>query len=552
MTRTFHIGLSVLLTAVATVLLFSLLGLPMSGIDDANITFVYARHLVDGAGLVYNVGGEWVEGFTSVTGMLTAALGYVFVAAPEWLLTLANVLLVGFAIGIAGRCIQQQVPAGTVLFYCWVFALPTYFVWGTASLLETGIYSALLLMLVTVQLQVVYANSLSRQQAVVFSGLLIALLLTRPDAMAWALAFLTSWALILRWRGISGRQFVGLMCIPLIAAAACLLALTAFRWQYFGYPLPNTYYAKVSPDRLYNIVQGLKYSIGFVVNNPLAGALFLVAAVAGLSNLIPALRALLSGSKTLSAERLAVFLLSALLLSGLTIVVLMGGDYFSGFRFFQPVWPLLVLLLIFVAAGYRPAWLQWSNGAVQRVCIAVVLLFSSGVTWFNLHADPHWYGHQWDIAGRGRLMGTELQKIFANEGLPSLGVTAAGGTKMTYPGEVVDLLGLNYTPMAHAPGDRKGITAHASFNKDVFWQNPPGLVEPMLCRSDKLENAYADPENWSHRILKGLPADERFIEKYAYAAIETPDPDVDWWVCTLIDRELLGRLQAGSGQIVSD
>ena len=36
------------------------------GVDDANIFFVYAKNLAEGNGLVYNTGGERVEGFSSL------------------------------------------------------------------------------------------------------------------------------------------------------------------------------------------------------------------------------------------------------------------------------------------------------------------------------------------------------------------------------------------------------------------------------------------------------------------------------------------------------
>ena len=50
----------------ATSFSFHKLHNPLTGIDDANIYFVYARNLANGHGFVYNIGGERVEGFTSL------------------------------------------------------------------------------------------------------------------------------------------------------------------------------------------------------------------------------------------------------------------------------------------------------------------------------------------------------------------------------------------------------------------------------------------------------------------------------------------------------
>ena len=43
--------------------------------DDAFISFRYARHLIDGQGLVYNP-GERVEGFSNLLWVLAMAAGY--------------------------------------------------------------------------------------------------------------------------------------------------------------------------------------------------------------------------------------------------------------------------------------------------------------------------------------------------------------------------------------------------------------------------------------------------------------------------------------------
>lgn len=49
-----------------------------------------------------------------------------------------------------------------------------------------------------------------------------------------------------------------------------LALLTAFRLAYFGYPLPNTYYAKVSPSLAYNLEQGTLYLVRYIISDPIA------------------------------------------------------------------------------------------------------------------------------------------------------------------------------------------------------------------------------------------------------------------------------------------
>ena len=61
---------------IATWIVWSIFDRPLAGVDDANIYFVYAKNFVNGYGFVYNVGGEKVEGFTSLLWVLICALVY--------------------------------------------------------------------------------------------------------------------------------------------------------------------------------------------------------------------------------------------------------------------------------------------------------------------------------------------------------------------------------------------------------------------------------------------------------------------------------------------
>jgi hypothetical protein len=78
------------------------------------------------------------------------------------------------------------------------------------------------------------------------------------------------------------------------------------------------------------------------------------------------------------------------------------------------------------------------------------------------------------IADAGRELGEKLNEL---PGEPSIGVFAAGAIRMTYDHEVLDLLGLNWTKMAHAPDDgyRSDVPNQHGFNNNVFWENPPDV-----------------------------------------------------------------------------
>ena len=62
------------LLGLFTAVTYRLHGGPRQGVDDADITLVYATNLGQGHGFVYNQGGERVEGFTSALWTVTEAL----------------------------------------------------------------------------------------------------------------------------------------------------------------------------------------------------------------------------------------------------------------------------------------------------------------------------------------------------------------------------------------------------------------------------------------------------------------------------------------------
>jgi hypothetical protein len=85
---------------------------PLNGIDDANIYFVYARNLASGHGFVYNIGGERVEGFTSLLWTVISALAFKFFAFPEFILLLINVALVSLGIACAAEFLLHMPARG--------------------------------------------------------------------------------------------------------------------------------------------------------------------------------------------------------------------------------------------------------------------------------------------------------------------------------------------------------------------------------------------------------------------------------------------------------
>jgi len=307
------------------------------------------------------------------------------------------------------------------------------------------------------------------------------------------------------------------IALPSAIYLLTLGGLTLFRLLYFGYPLPNTYYAKVSPDIAYNLSQGARYLVAFLYNNPQT-----------LLGVIPALAAFpiavmwrrkqsqsLSGQPDLRPV-FRYLALSAMALLGLLIPVLSGGDHFSEFRFYQPVYPILLTPLfgLVEVVPWRP---RREVGVAVLMLGSVLIAFAPSSTWFN-RGYLGAFRHEMQIAEEGERTGLALNELFET-GPPSIGVVRSGGIAWTYRGQVIDLLGLNSTAMGHSPGERRGIKNHAAFDLEVFFRLRPALLLPTAETTTSFCASYPDSFAWNNGILKGLLEDAQFLAEYRLMAI---------------------------------
>lgn len=509
-------------------------GFPAIGIDDANISFVYARNFAAGEGLVFSRGFERVEGFTSAAWTALCALAFALHPAPERGLVALSLALTAAALWLVlatvRRLARAAAPGSAMavavalgLTALWLAGLPRFYAWNTASLMESPLWAWLDAAAAASLAGVALADSeRARQRALrglAASGAL--LLVTRPESLVVVPALLAL-AFGLALPGCGGARASARALRPCAALwAATLLALIGARLAYFGHPLPNTYYAKLSPDRLFGAAQGLQYLRGYFEQTPAALLLALTALALGLRISAQELRAARGrGARPPPAER-AVLGLAAFCWLSLLLPLGGGGDHFSSFRFHQVAAPLLVLPAAWlavrgVAAGGR-ARLGWLPAALA-------LALSAGTEWRAfLREDRLEYGFRQAEAGRRKA--SALNEHFAPELRPSLGAIATGGLGFGYAGRVVDLMGLNWSAMGHSPGERKGPRDHAAFDLEVFWSEPADLVAPDLTRRPP-RDACPLYRPWELSVLQGLYLTPRFAEHYRAGSFETPNGHV--------------------------
>ncbi len=502
---------------------------PGIGIDDANITFVYARNLAAGEGLVFTPGFERVEGFSSAAWTALCALAFALHPAPERGLVALSLLLCAGALWLvletALRLAAASAPAARerasaaalALTALWLSGLPRFYAWSTASLMESSLWSLLdaaaAWSLVGIALAETPAAQRRPLRALALAG--VWLLVTRPESLALVPALLAlAGVAALPACGSARAALRRLLPLAALFGASAIL-LTGARLAYFGFAFPNTYYAKVSPDRLWGMAQGWLYLRGYFEQTP--AALVLCGAALALALGI-GWRWLRGAEAPPSRAARAVLVVSLFVWVCLLLPLGGGGDHFSSFRFYQVAAPLFALPVAWLAA--RGLAEGPRRVARPALAFAALALLASAVSEWRAFAREDRLGFGFGQAEAGRRKAEALNRHFAPELRPSVGAIATGGLGFGYEGRVVDLMGLNWTAMAHSPGERKGARDHAAFDLDVFWSEPADLVAPDLTRQPPAD-ACALYRPWELAVLQGLYLTPRFHEHYRAGSFET-------------------------------
>lgn len=292
--------------------------------DDGFIYFRYAANLASGHGPVWNVGEAPVEGYSSPLwlGLLAAgmALGSDVVTWSRWLGFLAAA---GALIGVwvlARRLGAGIALAGTATLLAAL--VKGLYYWAPVGL-ETPLDTALLVW--------TCAGVADSRRGSAWLVPVALLGIARPEGPFLVVLALAAIAIARGWRAVTWREAA-------IAVAPAALWL-AFRWGYYGVPLPNTYYAKATGPRAQQLRLGLHYGGWLVV--PLA----------------------IAAAWTLRSPRRPVLAILLLIAGQLALTVAGGGDWMSNHRLLLPVvLPLLGCSAAFassseVRGGVLPALL---------------------------------------------------------------------------------------------------------------------------------------------------------------------------------------------------
>ena len=486
-------------------------------VDDAGITFSYARSVAIGAGPVLQPGLPPVEGFSDPAwlGLLVVGrwLGLFdhgtwfgvpdYVAYPK-VLAFAAVIGVFGCFYAAAAAVSRRPAVVTVLAGAFCAAIPSFVIWCVSGL-ENSLFALAVVAIATVLVRAQARGGLASVGPALACGLLAALAaLTRPEGAIYAAAHpLAVLILMRRHRWVQGLLGVA---IAVGAFAVPYGAYLAWRWATFDAWLPTTAVAKS---------QGLPTAAGFAqVSN-------LVAYGGWLAVLIGVLVVGAAAARG-SAVRDAVVLVLVPLGLALAAYGVLRPDWMEQYRFATPVWALGAMAVA-LAAVEVVGGLRWRGRAVLAVVLAGAAVIS---------------GAQW-IASSATFQASPTAPL-------CLIVVNSGREFNGY----VDILGLK-NPTLFAPE----IGGDALTGRSLLTDGA-GLAEPTIARFWAVKDWAAVRDHVlddvrpsfikSHgqfRTQMAFDADPRFVADYVLIG-ETPNQGGNWVRRELVrDPATMARLQ---------
>ncbi len=450
-------------------------------VDDAYISFRYAQNLVGGHGLVFNP-GERVEGYTNLLWTVVVALflwlGFDPSAATIGLGMLFSLGTLWLVFRFARVASLRNPVIPMVATFC--LALDGSFALWAVSGMETSMFSFLILAALTS-----YLWEWRTGKPGFLSGALLALAaMTRPEGVLVLGVVVVHQAVA---RLITGRQLLTEGDVVRWGAFAIFyLPYFLWRYYYYGFLLPNTFYVKVTvQDSTAQQERGLRHLATFARLHQgwLMAPLLLVAVL----------------------KRRTAFWCTALwsvLLVYLGYIVYVGGDWSVG-RFFVPILPFAYILLATgIAEAYNTLaeWLRrltTSRGAMQSLrCAAVGCLLAGGAILFrssSLRGEHELYvgGFQAAKASHARVaMGQWLRDNVPRDTF--IAVDAAGQIPYYADLQTLDMFGVNDVHTGHLEVETmgEGVPGHEKFDFDyIMWRGPDLIVAtaPFLEGSDLYE-----------------------------------------------------------------
>ncbi len=428
-------------------------------LDDAFISFRYARNLAQGNGLVWNV-GEYVEGYTNFLWTILMSLSFIFGIDPIIFSYILGLIFFTLSLWFSYKSMELLLQSSTQAILG-IILLGTNYTFSSyaTSGLETQMQAFLFVISIYYLIKFVQGE---RNFKLLFSLSLLesAAMLTRPDS--FILIFITSiviiWVLV---KNYDDKKIIiqksSYFFLPMILIIGIWLV---WKISYYGSIIPNTYYAKTV-----NIV----YIFGIYYLHKFFTVYFFFPELIMLILLIPSI---------IKKRYYSIIILISLVFLWLAYIIKIDGDFME-FRFIVPIMPFIILLTI---------WLLFEiiNQKIVRItlitCIFLADIYhcvaSAGIgshkkfrmflggqieTIPQLADHLESYEKDWDTIGK------KLREYFGDSSDVIIATSAAGAIPYYSGLRTIDMIGLNDKWIVHNGVIRSGSSSAHRFQSPLSY-----------------------------------------------------------------------------------
>jgi tetratricopeptide (TPR) repeat protein len=434
--------------------------------DDAYTTFRYVKNFIEGNGLVFNV-GERVEGYTNFLWVMILSipmyLSRIFSMNLE-IETIAQIFSILLCVIVIletyylSRLMKSNRDNHMSIFlgllnetsnflppFLMVVSIP-FLYWGVSAM-ETSLFVALTLLSLILYLK----NISSKQPGKIFVMVSVLNSLTRPEGMIFFILImghqiLTNYLAVNEHNLFAKlrKTFNSKILKELVYYSIPVAIYICFRLLYYGYPFPNTFYAKTDFSFKF-LIRGWIYFWEFA--RPfLAYGLFLFLPLAMWKE---------------KGTRIKFSTLYGIFICWIVIVIILGGDVLPINRFFLPILPMIYVLIaksLICIVDIVFAKNKRVNSFGKIIVYAFVIIW--GIYNYNVQYDnmmtkrayesglvkkmkiyASWVNHQIELNNRGM----------------SVAMSTIGAFSYYSNARVIDLVGLTDEYVAHYPKEVKGI-----------------------------------------------------------------------------------------------
>lgn len=449
-------------------------------IDDAYITYRYAAQINDGYGIVFNRGGESVEGYTSpawlvLLVMAAKVLGNDMLPVAGSLLGIICLIISVILTVHLGRKSSEDNVFGVILSSLLLILLPPVLIYGATGL-EPLLFVVLLL---------VYGGFLTGHLSWKWGSLIgFWAFWVRPEGAWLAVVVLVVWLMSgknFREYFLDNRRYAGILA-PLAGA----LILIGIRYALFGDIFPNTYYAKEP-----SIMTGLSY-VYVQLTKPWGLTIFLTA---------------LWGAVTGNRYHRIYFVTG---LSWCVATILEGGDWMPEGRLLLPA----LIFFVLSAGGNRVAFRKVRDYISPLLaCAVTVSCVLACITVFKT-AENTWNTVSW----KEMLMAEWVELA----GIKSVGTVDIG--RFGYDNtdvEILDFAGLTDSYIGRCEGGH--LTKKFDFSYIFDKRKPEAIIlrvrkKPELSADGKLKKIFVVT-----RLEASILMSKAFNEKYRFLLAFVPD-----------------------------